>query len=79
MIFRVKTLRAIASRSILSLSALLLFFAGAAHAQQSPSQVPPPPPPPATSSDAPAQNPEQNPSKPAGAQAATPPIVSTTG
>lgn len=79
MIFRVKTLRAIASRLILSLSALLLFFAGAAHAQQSPSQVPPPPPPPAASSDAPAQNPEQNPSKPPRAQAATPPIVSTTG
>jgi Ca-activated chloride channel family protein len=79
MIIHVKTLRTIASRSILSLPALLLFFAGAVRAQQTPSQAPPPPPPPATGSDAPAQNPDQSPAKPAGAQAATPPIVSTTG
>jgi Ca-activated chloride channel homolog len=79
MIIRVKTLRTTASRSILLLPALFLFFAGATRAQQTPSQAPPPPPPPATSGDAPAQNPDQSPSKPTGAQAATPPIVSTTG
>jgi hypothetical protein len=59
--------------------ALFLFFACATPAQQTPSPAPPPPPPPANSSAAPAQNPEQNPAKPAGAQAAPPPIVSTTG
>src|SRR5271165_3928170 len=79
MIIRVKTVRTIASRSISLLPALLLFFASATRAQQTPSQAPPPAPPPAASSDAPAQNPEQSPAKPAGAQAATPPIVSTTG
>ena len=78
MIIRVNTLRTIASRSLLSLLALLLLFAGATRAQQTPSQAPPSPPP-ATSSDVPARNPEQNPAKPAGAQAAPPPIVSTTG
>ncbi len=79
MIIRVKTLRTIASRSILLGPALFLFFACATPAQQTPSPAPPPPPPPANSSAAPAQNPEQNPAKPAGAQAAPPPIVSTTG
>jgi Ca-activated chloride channel family protein len=77
MIIRVKTLRTIASRSMLKLPVLLLIFVCIARAQQTPSQAPPPPP--ATSSDAPAQNPEQNPAKPAGGQAAPPPIVSTTG
>jgi Ca-activated chloride channel family protein len=79
MIIRVKTLRTTASRSILLGPALFLFFACATPAQQTPSPAPPPPPPPANSSAAPAQNPEQNPAKPAGAQAAPPPIVSTTG
>jgi Ca-activated chloride channel homolog len=79
MMIRVRPPRTIALRSILSLPALFLIFACAARAQQAPSQVPPPPPPPATSSDAPAQNPEQSPAKPATPQAATPPITSTTG
>jgi Ca-activated chloride channel family protein len=79
MIIRVKTLRTTASRSILLGPALFLFFACATPAQQTPSPAPPPPLPPANSSAAPAQNPEQNPAKPAGAQAAPPPIVSTTG
>jgi Ca-activated chloride channel family protein len=79
MITHVKTQRTIGSPSMLLLPVLFIFFAGATRAQQTPSQATPPPPPPATSSDAPAQNPEQNPTKPAGAQAATPPIVSTTG
>jgi Ca-activated chloride channel homolog len=79
MIIRVKTLRTTASRSILLGPALFLFFACATPAQQTPSPAPPPPLPPANSSAAQAQNPEQNPAKPAGAQAAPPPIVSTTG
>src|ERR1700677_2079119 len=79
MMTRVRPLRTIASRSILSLSALFLIFACATRAQQTPSQPPPAPPPPATSGDAPAQNPEQSPAKPASPQATTPPITSTTG
>ncbi len=80
MMTRVRTLRTIAAPSILFLAALFVFFTGQLCAQQAPA---PPPPPPPTSSDAPAQNPDQNspqsPAKSGGTQAATPPIVSTTG
>jgi len=80
MMTRVRTLRTIAAPSILFLAALFVFFTGHVCAQQAP--APPPLPPPA-SSDAPPQNPDQNspqsPAKSGGAQAATPPIVSTTG
>ena len=80
MIIRVKTSRTLAALSTCSL-ALLLISAGPARAQQIP--APPPPPPPATAGDVPAQNPaqnqEQSPAKPGAPQAATPPIVSTTG
>jgi len=79
MIIRVRPLRTMALRLILLLSALFLIFPDASRAQQTPSQAPPPPRPPASSSDAPAQNPEQSPAKPASPQATTPPITSTTG
>src|SRR5271169_5144175 len=81
MIIRVKTSRTFAALSTCSLALLFLISAGPARAQQTP--APPPPRPPATAGDAPAQNPaqnqEQSPAKPAAPQAATPPIVSTTG
>jgi Ca-activated chloride channel family protein len=81
MIIRVKTSRTLAVFSTCSLALLLLISVGPARAQQTP--APPPPPPPATAGDAPAQNPaqnqEQSPAKPGAPQAATPPIVSTTG
>jgi Ca-activated chloride channel homolog len=77
MMIRVRTLRMTAAPSTLFLAALFLAFAVAARAQQTP--APTPPPPPATSSDAPAQNPEQSPAKPATPQATTPAITSTTG
>src|SRR5271156_5729251 len=77
MMIRVRTVRTIAVSSTLFLAVLFLTFAVTARAQQTP--APTPPPPPATSSDAPAQNPEQSPAKPGGARAATPPITSTTG
>jgi Ca-activated chloride channel homolog len=80
MIIRVNTTRTLAALSTCSL-ALLLISAGPARAQQTPALRPPPPP--ATAGDAPAQNPaqnqEQSPAKPGAPQAATPPIVSTTG
>src|SRR5271168_1998931 len=79
MMIRVRPLRTLSLRSILSLPVLFLIFAVPARAQQRPSPAPTPPPPPATSSDAPAQNPEQSPSKPAPPQATTPAITSTTG
>ncbi len=77
MMIRVKTLRTIAARSFFTLAMLFLAFAITARAQQTP--APTPPPPPARSSDAQAQNPEQNPAKPATTQATTPAITSTTG
>ena len=81
MIIRVKTSRTLTALCTCSLALLLLISAGPARAQQTPG--PPPPPPPATAGDAPAQNPaqnqEQSPAKPGAPQAATPPIVSTTG
>lgn len=81
MIIGVKTSRTLAALSTCSLALLLLISAGPARAQQIP--APPPPPPPATAGDVPAQNPaqnqEQSPAKPGAPQAATPPIVSTTG
>jgi Ca-activated chloride channel homolog len=75
MMIRMRGLRTGSARSVGVLAVLLLILADPARAQQSPA----PPPPPATSSDAPAQNQEQTPAKPGGTQAATPPIVSTTG
>jgi Ca-activated chloride channel homolog len=78
MIIRVKTSRTLAALSTCSLALLFLISASPAPAQQTPA-----PPPPATAGDAPAQNPaqnqEQSPAKPGAPQAATPPIVSTTG
>jgi Ca-activated chloride channel family protein len=74
MMIRVRTLRTIAAPSTLFLAALFLTFAVTTRAQQTPA-----PPPPATSGEAPAQNPEQTPAKPAAPQATTPAITSTTG
>jgi Ca-activated chloride channel homolog len=74
MMIRVRTQRMIVAPSVLLLAALLLILSVSTRAQQTP-----PPPPPATSSDAPPQNPEQNPAKPATSQATTPAITSTTG
>src|SRR5277367_3848394 len=74
MMIRMRGLRTDLARSVGVLAVLLLILAGPARAQQSPA-----PPPPATPGDAPAQNTDQNPTKPASPQAATPPIVSTTG
>src|SRR5271170_3061376 len=69
MMTRVRTLRTIAAPSILFLAALFVFFTGHVCAQQAPA------PPPLN----PDQNSPQSPAKSGGAQAATPPIVSTTG
>jgi Ca-activated chloride channel family protein len=77
MMIRVRTLRTIAVHFVLFLAALFLILAVSTRAQQT--APPPPPPPPATSGDAPAQNPEQTPAKPAAPRATTPPITSTTG
>jgi Ca-activated chloride channel family protein len=75
MMTRVRTLRTIAVPSVSFLAALFLIFADPALAQQTAA----PPPSPVTSSDAPAQKPEQSPAKSAAPQATTPPITSTTG
>jgi Ca-activated chloride channel homolog len=77
MMIRVRTLRTIGVPSTLFWAALFLNFAGTTRAQQT--AAPTPVPPPATSSDAPAQNPEQSTVKPAAPQATTPAITSTTG
>jgi VWFA-related protein len=77
MMIRVKAPHPIAVPSVLFLAVLLLSFAVSTRAQQVAPATPPPPP--ATSGDAPAQNPQQAPAKPATPQATTPPITSTTG
>src|SRR5580704_14836886 len=79
MMIRVRTQRTIAAPFLFVLAMLFMAFAVSTRAQQTPAQEPTPPPPPATSGDAPAQNPEQSPAKPASPQATTPPITSTTG
>jgi Ca-activated chloride channel homolog len=78
MMICVRTQRTIAAPIVFIVALLFMVFAFSTRAQQAPSQTPAPPPP-TTSGDAPAQNPEQNPAKPGGSQAATPPITSTTG